>query len=140
MTINVLLCEGEEKSPDIRLLRTIFLGINNLTVEAAGGKGGFDRYILSLRDSRKNPDTAGIRDRDFDFLDDHNLNTAHRWEETRKKQVNRLGWYWERREIENYLVDPVVVQNALGDKAPDPEVYRDALDVLAQNSAYLEWS
>lgn len=83
----------------------------------------------------QNQNIAGIRDRDFDFLDDSTLDTTHKWSEIRRKQSNRLGWYWERREIENYLIDPVVVEHALRDKMPDMIQYRAELARLADQYA-----
>jgi hypothetical protein len=46
-----------------------------------------------------------------------------------------LGWYWERKEIENYLIDPKVVKWALGDKAPPIDKYQTALDKAARKIA-----
>ncbi|MBP0020497.1 MAG: hypothetical protein J7647_23450 [Cyanobacteria bacterium SBLK] len=43
-----------------------------------------------------------------------------------------LGWFWERKEIENYLLDPDVVSRALGSKAPPIEDYRAALEESAR--------
>lgn len=47
----------------------------------------------------------------------------------------RIGWYWERVELENYLIDPVVVQRALGDRNPSPDSYRFALQSSAESIA-----
>ncbi len=44
----------------------------------------------------------------------------------------RLGWSWARKEIENYLIDPVVVARSLGTKAPPPDVYKEILDRAAK--------
>ncbi len=46
-----------------------------------------------------------------------------------------LGWYWERKEIENYLIDPKVVKRALGENSPPPEEYRAALQASASKIA-----
>ncbi|RUT09534.1 hypothetical protein DSM106972_000280 [Dulcicalothrix desertica PCC 7102] len=43
-----------------------------------------------------------------------------------------LGWYWERKEIENYLIDPKVFKKALGSNAPPASEYRAALLASAE--------
>ncbi|NCC40248.1 MAG: hypothetical protein EOM21_12475 [Gammaproteobacteria bacterium] len=47
----------------------------------------------------------------------------------------RLGWRWERKEIENYLIDPAIVAKALGDRAPEPARYQQALEVARDKIA-----
>ncbi|MEQ9001376.1 MAG: hypothetical protein RID53_33360 [Coleofasciculus sp. B1-GNL1-01] len=48
-----------------------------------------------------------------------------------------VGWSWARKEIENYLIDPAVVQRSLGKKAPSRDEYQNALDEAAETiSAY----
>ena len=44
-------------------------------------------------------------------------------------------WYWERKEIENYLVDPKIVKRALRDNAPPASEYRAALQQSAEKIA-----
>ncbi|MCP4701598.1 MAG: hypothetical protein GY862_32775 [Gammaproteobacteria bacterium] len=46
------------------------------------------------------------------------MNQPQRWEVKVAGQATLIGWLWERKEIENYLLDPVVVKHALGNLAP----------------------
>ncbi|NER45404.1 MAG: hypothetical protein F6J92_01570 [Symploca sp. SIO1A3] len=46
-----------------------------------------------------------------------------------------IGWTWARKEIENYLIDPEVVQKALEKKAPNRDEYQKVLDNAAKNIA-----
>jgi hypothetical protein len=49
----------------------------------------------------------------------------------------RLGWYWARTEIENYLIDPIVVTHALGLASEVRTRYQEILDrAVDKLSAY----
>jgi hypothetical protein len=60
--VSELLCEGEEGSPDVRLLRVILRDLR-LEIRPSGGKDGLPNLVLSLR--RSNPNVCGIADGDF---------------------------------------------------------------------------
>ncbi|MBF0294016.1 MAG: hypothetical protein HQL96_02415 [Magnetococcales bacterium] len=66
---------------------------------------------------------------DGDFLDDwkHPVGQPRVWQSDNEQCV--FGWRWERKEIENYLIDPAIVTKALGDQAPDRNRYRQALEL-----------
>jgi hypothetical protein len=100
-------------------------------VRPVGSKQGLAQRILGARDVRSNSVIAGLRDRDFDDDDSPPTGTPRQWNITDNTQTVQIGWSWERKEIENYLIDPKVVRRALGSKAPSINEYRVAL----QNSA-----
>ncbi|WP_416233557.1 hypothetical protein [Cronbergia sp. UHCC 0137] len=77
------------------------------------------------------PNLAGIVDRDFDNYNFTPTNSplAYNYEEV------QIGWKWERKEIENYLIDPVVVQRTIRNKIPSMDSYRTALDEVAREIA-----
>jgi hypothetical protein len=129
VSLNVLYCEGNPKSFDIRLLQQLFPGI--CLIKPIGGKYGFEDKIIS--DRALNPKLAGLRDRDFDFRDISIANKPIEW----FYQKVQIGWSWERKEIENYLIDPEVVRLALRLKAPRMDEYKSALQRYAETiSAY----
>lgn len=130
MSLNVLYCEGNSKSLDIRLLQQLLPG--TCLIKPIGGKFyGFEDKIIS--DRAINPKLAGLRDRDFDCRDLRIANEPIEWFD---RDV-QIGWFWERKEIENYLIDPEVVRRALGRKAPPMDEYKLALQKSAETiSAY----
>jgi hypothetical protein len=134
MSVKVLLCEGEQNGPEQRILQMILAG-SKVLIQSEGSKFGLDRRVLSLRDVRRESKISAIRDRDFDFLEDQQLGQAHPWSVERRKEINRIGWYWERREIENYLIDPIVIANTLNDKV-DLATYQSELAQEAKNRVY----
>lgn len=50
MPVKVLLCEGENNSPDIRVLSRILSG-QSITIKAAGGKYGMGSRIIAQREA-----------------------------------------------------------------------------------------
>ncbi len=46
-----------------------------------------------------------------------------------------FGWRWERKEIENYLIDPAIVVRSLGEEAPDRNQFRLALELARDRIA-----
>ncbi len=129
MSVTVLYCEGNSKSIDIRVIRQL---LPKCEIRPLGGKtSSFLSSIIA--DRRRNPNLACLVDRDFDCQD---LPKYNQPVQCIYQQV-WVGWTWERKEIENYLIDPVVVQTALDKKAPDRHEYKMALDRAAENiSAY----
>ena len=47
----------------------------------------------------------------------------------------QIGWLWQRKEIENYLLDPEIVRRALRRKAPPMDKYKAALKESAETIA-----
>ncbi len=132
MPVNVLYCEGAKNSPDIRVLLNVLSGI--CTVRFAGSKIGLDRKILFVKQEKLLPGStvAALKDRDFDNDESTPTNTPRNWLAKVHDQNIQVGWSWERKEIENYLIDPEVVLHALGSKAPPIEDYRAALEESAR--------
>lgn len=131
MSVNLLYCEGGASSPDIRVLRAIIPG--SCTVRPTGSKYGFGQKVRLSRDITSNSVIAGLRDRDFDEDETPPINSPREWWVENK--TIRLGWYWERKEIENYLIDSIIVQKALGIRAPEDALYKDALQESAVSIA-----
>lgn len=120
MPVTVLYCEGNPQSIDIRLIRQLLP--KECIVRPLGGKtSSFMESIIS--DRAINSNLAGLVDRDFDCRDSV----------TEGRPINyiyqnvQVGWAWERKEIENYLIDPAIVQRALDSKAPPQKEYLAAL-------------
>ncbi|NER25226.1 MAG: DUF4435 domain-containing protein [Symploca sp. SIO1B1] len=127
MPVTVLYCEGHSQSIDIRVLRQL---LPKCDIRPLGGKTStFMSSIIA--DRRRNPNLACLVDRDFDCRDlatpDHPLKCDYEQE--------WVGWTWARKEIENYLIDPEVVQKALEKKAPNRDEYQKVLDNAAKNIA-----
>lgn len=135
MSVNVLDCEGAKNRPDIRVLGNILSGI--CTVRPAGSKYGFDRRILFIKEEGLSPGSivAALKDRDFDNDESLPVNSPRTWLARVNNQNILVGWSWERKEIENYLIDPEVVSRALGSKAPPIQDYQTALEESAKTIA-----
>lgn len=125
MPVDQLLCEGEPKSPDVRLLNSL---VANCVVRAGGSKYGLGTRILLWREVISTSTTAGIRDRDFDDDDRTPSGVVRDW--LGDDGRIRLGFIWERKEIENYLIDPSVVRESLGLTQSS----------LAEYTSHLEWA
>jgi hypothetical protein len=73
--------------------------------------------------ARGRTDVYALLDRDFDVP----------WEPPQRRPIPwvegnaLLGWRWERKELENYLLDPHVVRKALGWERPDESRYEGLL-------------
>lgn len=124
MPVNVLYCEGNARSYDIRVIRQL---LPKCEIRPLGGRTS--RFMEKIIADRSiNPNLAGLVDRDFDFYDFTPTNSL--------LQCNyegiHVGWAWQRKEIENYLLDPVVMQRALGNKALPKNLYQEALDEAAR--------
>ncbi len=136
MPLSILLCEGVQESPDARVLNKLLSGL--CTVEPAGSKHRMVEQILVRRTLNPSSLVMGLRDPDFDRRWTAPSSIPEPWSAPVKGgQVERLGWLWTRKEIENYLIDPVVVGRALGPKAPPLDQYRSILERAADRlSAY----
>jgi hypothetical protein len=130
MSVSNLLCEGEERSPDVILLRVLLEGI--CAVEPSGSKFGMDTRVIAWRAANPGAMVACLRDADLDGRWPRERDRPQVW---LKKVAGgtsiNLGWLWSRTEIENYLIDPAVVVPALGSRAPDPGRYRQILENAA---------
>ncbi len=124
MPVNILLCEG----------RTDALVLNRIVGDVIGqvvpceGKTGMPSRVMAHRQAHAGYLVAGIRDSDFDFAGQEPHAPQQRpqpWTST--GGANCYGWRWERVEIENYLIDPAVVQRMPLERRPDAAAYQAAL-------------
>lgn len=131
MSVNILYCEGGRKSPDIRVISKI-LEDTSCRVEIMGSKYGFENRVILARKLKLPSVIAGFRDRDFDADDSPPQFRPREWFFQDNQNRVAIGWSWERKEIENYLIDPEVVRRSLGKKAPPPDEYCEALEKSAE--------
>jgi hypothetical protein len=105
MPVSRLLVEGKL---DIEIFGSLFGGIPTVDPDPTS-KGSLAPRV---RDYRRRRQTACyLRDRDFDFLPSTDLSQPT-IDQTTAGAV--LGWRSCRHEIENYLIDPAIVNAALG--------------------------
>jgi hypothetical protein len=135
MSVGLLYCEGGNKV-DSRVLN-LFLG-DLCTVQSVGSKYAFREKVLISRDLKPETIIAGIRDRDFDDFAENPSSpqfTPREWIVRDNQNLIQIGWYWERKEIENYLIDPQIVipvlDKKLGKKAPSLSEYQRILEQAA---------
>jgi len=135
VSVSILYCEGVKKSSDIRVLSNLLAGV--CIIKPAGSKYGLDRKILFIRQEELLPNSgiAALKDRDFDQNDSKPVNCPLNWEIRDNERYIQIGWSWERKEIENYLIDPEVVSRALGSKSPNIKDYQAALENSAKTIA-----
>jgi hypothetical protein len=129
--VAVLVCEGGPQSPDVRTLSKVLAGL--CEVRPFGSKYGMGDRIKGMRQNL-GPVVFGILDGDFQDLDQPVAGRSRVW--TLGGQV--FGWRWERKEIENYLLDPGVVRHALGMAAPPDATYAQVLDAARRRIATYE--
>jgi len=128
--VNILYCEGHDKSIDIQILSLIVP--KDCLVKSIGSKHGFYQRILGARNAQQNARIVGLKDRDFDRDNSIPTNHPRNWYATDNNKKVQIGWYWERKEIENYLIDPEIVKRALGSNAPSPNKYKAVLETSAK--------
>lgn len=123
MPVSQLLCEGSNNSPDVRLLGKLLAGV--CEVKSQGDKYSMGTKINARREIFGQT-VYGILDGDFVNQWKHPENQPIEW--TSGDRRTHFGWRWERKEIENYLIDPIVVKHALKENAPDMMQYEKALE------------
>lgn len=122
MPVSRLLCEGVAGSPDTQVLSKLLAG--RCEVGPLGGKYGMGNAIKGGREAIGRETVFGILDGDYPEVWEPPTGTPRPWVAS---DGAILGWRWERKEIENYLIDPAVVPRALGAQAPQPDDYAAAL-------------
>jgi hypothetical protein len=137
VTVNVLFCEGYQGKYDVRLLQVLLVG-TGCTPIPAGGKDNLSTGVRMVRTIRS---TGGqgifaLRDRDFDMDKSIPLGQLRTWIIQDQNNNIDLGWTWERREIENYLLDPIVVERALPVGRINIKSYNQELDQAADRLGY----
>jgi len=68
-----------------------------------------------------------ILDRDFPQNWESSKNNPVVWRGLKNIDETLLGWFWERKELENYLLDPIVIRSILGNSDFDENGYGTAL-------------
>lgn len=133
MPVNRLYCEGVSHGPDAKTLRSILSDLHT-KINPIGTKHGLAKRILGARDINKS--VACLRDRDFDF-DDLSLNhSPYPWLLKEGGKKIQIGWYWERKEIENYLIDPEVAKRVFDFNDQQLQRYNAALEKSAKLIAH----
>jgi len=122
MSVSLLLCEGGPTSADSRVLARVLAG--RALIEPSGGKYGMGDRIKGRRLDLKQQSVFGLLDGDFDPNWTHPTSQPQPWIGS---DQSVLGWRWERKEIENYLLDPEIVRRSLAAAAPPADDYRDLL-------------
>lgn len=134
MPVGMLLCEGVAQGPDGRLLSAL-IGDLRITVRPAGDKHGLANRVIAWQEMPgSSTAVAAIRDCDFDF-DPRAAGMPGDWVIRPNNQPIRAGWHWERVEVENYLIDPLIVVNAIKLDADAAVAYREAFAVAAEGLA-----
>ncbi len=123
MSVSILICEGIESSPDMRVLGKLLAG--RCEERPLGSKYGLGDVIKGGRAAIGRETIFGILDGDFPQVWEEPTGAPRQWITSDGRS---LGWRWERTEIENYLVDPKVVAKALGADAPPVVDYTAALE------------
>ncbi|WP_295436507.1 hypothetical protein [uncultured Thiodictyon sp.] len=105
MPVNLLFVEG---NLDSEILAAVFAG--SLVVRRGGSKDGLAPQARYEREKNA-VKAAYLRDRDFDHEPPQDCHAAT---VDRLDGDTVLGWRWARHEIENYLLDPAIVERAIG--------------------------
>jgi len=128
MPVSLLLCEGAAGSPDVRVLGRLLAG--RCEVRGLGGKYGMGDRAIAGREVLRAQTVFGLLDGDFHRECLPPTGSPPEWRSS--DEVTHFGWRWERKEIENYLLDPQVVSCALGSDASQSEQYHAALDQASE--------
>lgn len=134
MPVSLLLCEGGANSPDVRILRKLLSGYCG-EIRPAGSRYGMGDRILAFREAVGQKQVAGLLDGDFAdaWSCDRPAETPSVW--TTPDHTPQFGWRWSRKEIENYIIDPVVVSRSLCGAAPVQEEYVARMTAAADSIA-----
>jgi len=132
VSVNVLFCEGAPTSPDARVLAKILAGL--CEVRPSGSKYGMGDRILARREAMGQDVVFGLLDGDFREWA-HPNETPDPWQININNTSIHVGWRWQRKEIENYLIDPRIVDRTLGIEL---QGYTQSLDRAALSIATYE--
>ncbi len=140
----VLFCEGNEQSPDARLLSALYTR-KGVTVKPLGGKRTLSGYVEGYIEGNAKASHVAVRDRDFDVVPDEQNPPGS----LIKTHIPTL-FLWVRHEIENYLLEPAILAHVLDDvrtwkNAPPIDVQdatgaRAVLDAAAKRIMFFEAS
>lgn len=102
-------------------------------VRPSGGKYGLGDRVRARREITGGAVVAAIRDRDLEVEFTPPQASPRQWLVEGGKVW--LGWYWERVDLEAYLVDPRVVALSLGEQLIQTAGYTQALERAADSIA-----
>lgn len=135
MPVGNLYCEGSRKSLDIRVIQLLVLGVGCRMIPTEGKRELWQKLKVLMTSPEVTSTTqiisAGIRDRDFDPQFYQTLDNPQYRPINWNYKNSQIGWVWERKEIENYLIDPVIVRKTLADRVDIPR-YEVALQSSAE--------
>ena len=120
----IILCEGNENGLDCLLLRKI-LG-DQIRIVPVGSRFGMKHRVDTVRKILHQPVFA-ILDRDFPQNWESPKNSPVVWRGLENGSETLFGWFWERKELENYLLDPTVIKMILSDSNLGENGYDAAL-------------
>jgi hypothetical protein len=90
--------------------------------------------VLARRVVTPTGTVMGLKDADFNRVWNTPADRPEPWTKRLPgARIERIGWSWARKEIENYLIDPEVVARALAPNAPPPDRYQEILDRAARD-------
>jgi len=102
---------------------------NVVTLEQGGSKNSLKPEAKTRQEFRKAPHYF-LRDRDFDYQPPDDISQPSALMGKNKNGIEVIvGWHWCRYEIENYLLEPAVVQRAVPDA--DQNDYKRQLQQIA---------
>ncbi len=107
-----LVCEGPRNGWDMRLLDRLIVQrcrSSNVRIEAANGDSGLGSVALYLRDRDPSGVTIIVEDRNYRPRAEVDL----AWKRAEQDAGNALRVWWTRHELENYLLEPLVIAEAL---------------------------
>lgn len=137
MPVSMLLCEGDLGSPDARLLRIILSGLS-LEIKPSAGKYGMGNRIKARREVNGTGAVFGLLDGDFRADWQPPQGKPVLWNGHDDNVAIHFGWRWERKEIENYLIDPQIVTTLLGAALPDHQAYRQAVEAARDTLSFYQ--
>jgi hypothetical protein len=97
------------------------------TIEAIGSGAMLSHMVRYHREKGNLQMVKALRDRDMLATDFLIANKPKPWQ----TDGNDYGWSWERVEIENYLLDPLIVEAAAPTRLAGIVAYRDSLQDVA---------
>jgi hypothetical protein len=120
LPVTQLYCEGSSAGTDIRVISQI--ASRGCVVKAIGSKNRLTEKVIA--DRQVIFSLAGLVDRDFDCI--QSVITQQPMQLFERNL--HVGWCWERKEIENYVLDPSVVERTwIAKKMFTLEDYQKAL-------------
>lgn len=115
MPVSVLLVEGKL---DAEVLSPVLMTLPvKVALEPVGTKSSLRPRARDRRQGLAGVPTCYVRDRDFDF--DPPVDMSQPTVDSRHDAGGVLGWRWSRHEMENYLLEPRLVEAATGWGAAD---------------------